>query len=172
MEGEALIAVGSNIEPEKNIEAALSLLDRHCPIRGISTFYRTRPLARDSQPDFLNGACRCETTHSPRALKYDVLRPIERELGRQRTEDPHAPRPIDLDIALMGGLVVNEDELRVPDPDIADRAFLAVPLYELAPEAVEPTTNQPLGEIVRKFSDTPMHCETEYTQQLRKRFLL
>jgi 2-amino-4-hydroxy-6-hydroxymethyldihydropteridine diphosphokinase len=172
MDGEALIAVGSNIDPEKNIESALALLDRRCPIRGISTFYRTRPAARDNQPDFLNGACRCETMYGPRALKFEILREIERKLGRERTDDPHAPRPIDLDIALMGGLAVDEDGLQIPDPDIAERAFLAVPLYELAPEAIIPPTQQSLADIVRTFAQTPMPCETEFTQQLRKRFLV
>jgi 2-amino-4-hydroxy-6-hydroxymethyldihydropteridine diphosphokinase len=172
MDGEALIAVGSNIDPEKNIEHALVLLDRQCPIRGISTFYRTPPVARDGQPDFLNGACRCETTHSPRSLKFEVLREIERTLGRERTDDAHAPRPIDLDIALMGGLVVDEDGLQIPDPDIAERAFLAVPLFELAPEAINPATHQSLADIVRRFVDTPMPCEAEFTQQLRMRFLV
>ncbi len=167
---DALIAVGSNIEPEVNIPKALELLDEQCPITAVSTFYRTRPIARDGQPDFLNGACRCTVSMSPRDLKYGVLRAIEAELGRVREADSHAPRTIDLDIGLMGDLVVQDEGLTIPDPDIESRAFLAIPFTEIAPGAIVPTSGKKLSELASSFEDEALQPEMELSELLRLRF--
>jgi 2-amino-4-hydroxy-6-hydroxymethyldihydropteridine diphosphokinase len=116
-------------------------------VTATSTFYWTEPLGRPGQPRFLNGAWRVETERSARELKFDVLRPIESALGRERNADKYAPRTIDLDVVLYGDGMIEEPDLTVPDPDIRDRPFLAVPLLELAPELRLPDTGERLAEL-------------------------
>lgn len=143
---EAFIAVGSNIEPERNIPAALEMLREAVCVTAVSTMYRTAPLGRPEQPPFVNGVWRVRTRLGARELKFAVLRRIEARLGRVRTGDARAARPIDLDIALFGDAVINEPDLVVPDPDILQRPFLAVPLVELAPGVRLPGTDVLLAE--------------------------
>lgn len=127
------IALGSNIEPEENILAALRLLSRQIHLLAVSNLYRTRPLDRPEQPNFINGVIAAESEMPPQRLKA-LLRQVEEDLGRVRTEDKHAARPIDLDMVAWDGPQVAEPELSLPDPQIAARVFLLVPLAELAPE--------------------------------------
>lgn len=164
----AFIAVGSNIEPERNVPAALERLTESERVTGTSTFYWTEPLGRPGQPPFLNGAWRVETERSARGLKLDVLRPIESALGRVRGEDKCAPRTIDLDVAIYGDEVIEEPDLTVPDPDIRERVFLAAPLLELAPELRLPDTGQRLAElpVLRRANEMEPACEL--TAKLRR----
>ncbi len=143
---DAFIAVGSNIEPERNVPRALECLMRRVEVTGVSTLYRTAALGRPEQAPFINGVWRIKTAIGPRELKFRVLRSVEGELGRVRTEDTYAPRTIDLDIAVYGELVVDEQDLVVPDPDIAGRPFLAVPLVELEPGIHVPGMDRPLAD--------------------------
>jgi 2-amino-4-hydroxy-6-hydroxymethyldihydropteridine diphosphokinase len=165
---DVLISVGSNITPEQSIPKALERLAERVALRAVSTFYRTPALGRPRQPDYLNGACRIATALPPRSLKFDVLRAIEGEMGRIRTEDAYASRAIDLDIALFGEMVVREPGVIIPDPSIVKRAFLALPLHELAPEAVLPDTGQPLSEAARALRTAGMTPATAFTEALRK----
>jgi len=142
------ISVGSNIDPEANVPEALKRLSREITILRISAFHRTEPLNRPEQDPFLNGVVEAETSLDPRDLKFSVLRKIEAELGRERSEDRYAARTIDLDILLCGDLVIDEPDLKIPDPEIAERPFLAIPLHELDPDLVLPGTNLSLKEIV------------------------
>jgi 2-amino-4-hydroxy-6-hydroxymethyldihydropteridine diphosphokinase len=149
----AYVAVGSNIEPRKNIPAALALLREHVTVAGVSTFYHSAAVGPDgrtnrAQSDFVNGVFEVRATQAPRELKYGVLRRIEERLGRVRTADKFAPRTIDLDVALYGDDVIDEPDLKLPAPDIA-RPFVAVPLLELAPDLVLPHTHEPLSCLWR-----------------------
>ena len=161
------IAVGANIEPEKHISEALERLKRYARIKAISTFYRTVPIGRPQQPAFLNGIWHIETAKTARALKFEVLRRIEAELGRVRTEDQYAARTIDLDIAVYGDAVINEPDLRVPDPDIRQRPFIAVPLLELAPCLVLPDTGERLSPIPSVKASTDLEPAYVFTESLR-----
>lgn len=161
------LAVGSNIEPEEHIPAALRRLGRSERVTGISTFYCTAAIGRPEQPAFLNGVWRIETTTAPRALKFDVLRSIEAELGRIRDRDKYAPRTIDLDILLYGDLVMVEADLRIPDPDLRSRPFLAVPLLELVPNLVLPDTGEPLSAIVKGQDISELEPAEAFTEHLR-----
>lgn len=169
---EALVSVGSNIEPETNIAQAISRLRDFVDLEAVSTFYRTSPLGRPDQPSFLNGVCLLETEGTPRWLKFGVLRQIESELGRTRTEDKYAPRAIDLDIALFGDEVVREPDLRVPDPDIRECPFLALPILELRPDVRLPDTGEALADIVAVLPESGMVADTRFTELLRARLLL
>jgi 2-amino-4-hydroxy-6-hydroxymethyldihydropteridine diphosphokinase len=168
---EAYISVGSNIEPEKNIPEALEKLKKYVRVKAISTFYRTVPIGRPEQPAFLNGVWQIDAEQSARELKFHVLRQIEAELGRVRTKDKYVPRTIDLDIALYGDVVINESDLRIPDPDIRQRPFIAVPLLELAPLLVLPDTGELLSslDIVKAIQELePVY---DFTEILRERII-
>ena len=174
-EHQVYIGIGSNIDPEANIVNALQLLAEHVQAHAISTFYGTAPLSRPEQPSFVNGVVEVGTGIEARPLKFGVLRPIEKTLGRVRTEDPYAARTIDLDILLFDDAVIHEPSgpdgaLHIPDPEIAARPFWAVPLLELAPDLILPGTAAPLAQAsaLRRRSDLhPMH---DFTNMLRERF--
>lgn len=167
---DAFIAVGSNIDPEANIAKALAHLSEQIEIRSVSTFYRVKPLARPEQPDFRNGVLKVDASGSPKSLKFDVLRPLEERLGRHRTEDKHAARTIDLDLILFGEVVLNEDYLTLPDPDIRERPFVAVPLLELAPQCTLPDTGEPLSAL--SATRTKLHADPYLTELLKARLAL
>jgi len=99
------------------------------------------------QPLFLNGVVKVRTGLDALTLKLDVLRGIESVLGRVRTADAHAARTIDLDILLYDSAIIEEPKLRIPDPDIRERPFLAIPLLELAPDLVLPDTGERLAAL-------------------------
>jgi len=165
----AFIAVGSNIEPRRHIPDALDKLQGQARVTGVSTFYRTEPLGGRAQPAFLNGVWRLETAISPRALKFDVLRTIESELGRVRTTDKYAARTIDLDLILYGERIVDEPDLILPDPDMRVRSFIAVPLLEIAPDLVIPGTGERLAFIVASLSTRRLEPDRNFTRGLQSR---
>lgn len=142
------IAVGANIDPEHNIPKALDRLHRQMPITAVSTFFRTQAIDRPEQDDYLNGVVSIMYTGALRDLKFAVLRRVEEALGRKRGPDAHAPRPIDLDIAVCGDVVHKRRGLVIPDPDIRQRPFLAAALLELEPELVMPDTQSMLKREV------------------------
>ena len=131
---QAIIALGSNIEPERNIRLAARLLGR-CDgwnVRAVSASYVSPAVGTDG-PDFHNAAVLIETSLDPREVRRR-LRDIEARMGRIRTEDKFAPRPIDLDIVAFEGFAGDVGGSPVPDPGLAEHAYLAVPAAEVAPE--------------------------------------
>jgi len=160
------IGVGSNIDPETNIPAAIKLLAGRVKVRALSTFYATAPMCCRDSSYFINGVIAVETDIPPRELKHFVLREIEDSLGRVRTADKFAPRTIDLDIIVYGDRVIAEPGLTIPDPDVFTRAFMAAPLAELAPDLVMPGSGKRVDEIAGSLTDesmTPLH---EFTAAL------
>lgn len=151
-----LITLGSNIEPERNLPRAVSMLRQnyHLRVRALSRVYESIPISATGgvaldQPPFLNAAALLESDgyYTLLALKFHVLRFIELLLGRRRSADKFAPRPIDLDLALYGDCVMSTPHLTLPDPDILTRAHVAVPLADVAPDWPHPLTGQRLAEI-------------------------
>jgi 2-amino-4-hydroxy-6-hydroxymethyldihydropteridine diphosphokinase len=126
----AFIAVGANIQPEDNIRAALAMLHEKSLVSGSSTFFRTEPVDRPDQPRFVNGVWRLDTTLHPLEIRGTLLGPIEKRLGRCRTEDKHAPRTIDLDLVLYDDWEMDDGSVRLPHPDV-HRPFVYVPVMEL-----------------------------------------
>ncbi|MBM3289963.1 MAG: 2-amino-4-hydroxy-6-hydroxymethyldihydropteridine diphosphokinase [Candidatus Hydrogenedentes bacterium] len=167
-EAGALIAIGSNIAPAENVPRALALLRDRVAIAAVSSFYWSDPVGAADQPRFLNGACRVRTALAPRELKFGVLRAIEDALGRVRTADKYAPREIDLDIAVFGEWNVDEDGLRLPDPDIRRRTFLAIPLAEVAPDWVVPGAGATLSEIADGMPRSGLELDAELTARCRQ----
>ena len=156
MSDPVFITLGSNIRPEENLQAALTLLRADVSVLRISRIYETEPV--DSYGDkFLNAAVLIESETPPGVLKFGMLRPIEALLGRVRTEDKNAPRTIDLDIALYGDTVIDnpDDQLVLPDPYILTRAHVALPLADLDPEFIHPVTGETLKHIAARFAGQP-----------------
>lgn len=168
----AYVAVGANIAPEHHIPEALVRLAGTVELQAVSTFYWTEPLGGKDQPAYLNGVAALDTTLTARALKFDVLRPTEASLGRIRTADAYAPRPIDLDIAVFGAQVWHEPDLRIPDPEIRERPFVAVPLLELAPDLTFPDTGEELRAVVEKMGAPHQEAAEAFTKELRARLHL
>src|SRR5690606_12755387 len=165
----AFIAVGSNIDPESNIPAALRMLQEYCPVLDVSRFYITRPLGPRSQPDFRNGAFLVRCSTDPGVLRREVLRPIEARLGRIRTDDRYAPRTIDLDIALIDDCMLDENGLCLPDPELRDRAFVALPILELDANAVMPDTGERVADLpIVRTNTTPPPVDEALTQTLKE----
>jgi 2-amino-4-hydroxy-6-hydroxymethyldihydropteridine diphosphokinase len=167
----AFIALGSNIEPGTNLARAVELLAQRLALRGVSRVYQSEAVGAPAAPPFLNAAALVETDLPPARLKREVLRGIEAELGRVRTADRNAPRTIDLDLVLYGDLVLDDPEaaLVLPDPEIATRAYLALPLADLAPATRHPTRDEPLAAIAARLGGTPGIRVTEaLTRRLRR----
>lgn len=142
------LTLGSNLEPRANLERAVARLRQEVEVEALSGVWESEPWGAPGTPRFLNAAVRLRTALAPAALKR-LLRRIEAELGRRRGSQRNAPRTIDLDIALFGSQVIDDPgaELRIPDPEILERAYLALPLAEVGPEQVHPVSGQPLAEI-------------------------
>jgi 2-amino-4-hydroxy-6-hydroxymethyldihydropteridine diphosphokinase len=131
----AYLGLGSNVgDREGNLRAALRLLGESpgIRVRARSSVYETEPVGEvTDQRDFLNAAVAVETELAPRDLLAACKR-IERGLGRE-PGTRHGPRPIDVDVLMVGDLVVREEGLTLPHPELAHRRFVLVPLLEIAP---------------------------------------
>jgi 2-amino-4-hydroxy-6-hydroxymethyldihydropteridine diphosphokinase len=137
------LLMGSNIQPEQNIRAALRRLQDFMELQAISGVYQT-PAVGSNGPDFLNLALRAVTPVDPAQLKLTVLRPVESELGRRRGPDKYAPRTMDLDLLIA--------DKKVLEPALWLQAFIAIPLADLLPDLVQPQTGQALREIAAQLS--------------------
>ncbi len=161
-----LISLGSNIDRERNLPQAIALL-RRCPnirLEAISPIYETKPVGGDpDQPAYFNAAVLLKTSLGPAALK-GTLGKIEQALGRVRTADKYAPRPIDLDIAFYDGQVFDLEGRHIPDPDIVKYAHVAWPLADLASDWTHPELGVTLSEIAKNMifleeADKPMQSQ-------------
>lgn len=164
----AFIGIGSNIEPAENVRAAIHSLVRQTRLVGISMVYSTAALGRPEQPPYYNCVVEIETEAPPAELKHGLLRAIENNLGRKRTADKYAPRTIDLDLLVYGDLALDAEGIRLPDPDILERPFLAIPLFELAPDMVLAGYGLYIGEIAARFSQDGMKPLKDYVKLLRE----
>lgn len=131
------LSLGGNLgDPQHSMAEALGLLDADSGIEvvAVSSLYRTPPWGKLDQPDFLNAAAKVTTSHDPRTL-LGICLEVERALKRVR-EERWGPRLIDIDILTFGEEIIRETGLEVPHPRMLERAFVLVPLAELAPDAV------------------------------------
>ena len=138
----ACVGLGGNMgDVPAALRAALAALDALPGSRLLraSRFYRTPAWGVEAQPDFINAAAVVDTTLAPRALLAALL-DIERAHGRERADDGSrwGPRTLDLDLLLYGGEVIDAPGLVVPHPQLHVRAFVLVPLAEIAPDAEVP----------------------------------
>jgi 2-amino-4-hydroxy-6-hydroxymethyldihydropteridine diphosphokinase len=131
------LSLGGNLgDPAKAMGAALRILDEDTSteVVRVSSLYRTPPWGKTDQPDFLNAAAEIETGLSPREL-LDLCLEAERRLKRVRQER-WGPRLVDIDILVFGDRRINEAGLDIPHPRMLERAFVLVPLAEIAPDFI------------------------------------
>ncbi len=134
------LGLGSNVGDRRaNLQTGVDLLGaRGVSVLASSSTYDTDPVGEIlEQAPFLNACVRIETELAPEAL-LDVGKVIERELGRDLSAPRHSPRPLDVDVLLLGGTEHRSDRLTLPHPQAAQRRFVLVPLVELDPELTTP----------------------------------
>jgi 2-amino-4-hydroxy-6-hydroxymethyldihydropteridine diphosphokinase len=152
----AYIGVGANLpgpagSPEATLAAAASRLVELGRVVGCSSLYSTSPVGFADQPRFLNAVLGLEMGLSPHDL-LEALLATEREFGRDRSAGfVNGPRTLDLDILLYGDLVVSGFDLQIPHPRLAERAFVLVPLHEIAPQATDPRTGATVSQYLENL---------------------
>ena len=148
------LSLGSNLgDREATIEKALLEIDQleSTQITRVSSIYDTDPVEVQDQPRFLNVVIEIESDIGPHQLLWN-LKLIERRLGRVRAKR-WGPRVIDIDILLHGDRVVDEPELTLPHPALADRAFVLIPLSEMVPDLPHPVLGERISELMDRLSD-------------------
>lgn len=154
----AVILIGSNISPERNVELVLNKLVEHLSIQKLSSIWETASIGIKS-PNFLNLAFLANTNYFENELKCNVLRKIELDLGRVHTGDKCAPRTMDLDIILFDDQVVDED--------LWENAFIALPVAELFPEIQNPMSGESLIKTAKRLQkDIYAIVRPDLTKQL------
>ncbi len=136
---DAYVGLGSNLQhPEAQLQAAIAALHRlpGTSVDAVSHFYRTAPVDLVQQPDFLNAVVRLRTALAPRPL-LDALLAIEQSQGRIRSV-PNGPRTLDLDLLMHADHRMDEPGLVLPHPRMLCRAFVMVPLGDVAPDLILP----------------------------------
>ena len=142
------LALGANLgDRQSKLLQALQLIRARMSIEKVSACYETKPVGYLEQPDFLNMTCLVTTELPPQELLL-FLKQIERQMGRQASFR-NAPRPIDLDILLYDNLILESPELTIPHPRMSERAFVLVPLAEIAPAVIHPVLKLTVAELLR-----------------------
>jgi 2-amino-4-hydroxy-6-hydroxymethyldihydropteridine diphosphokinase len=134
------LGLGSNVgDRESHLRAAIELLsERGVEVEAISSTYETEPVGEVlDQADFLNAAIRIRTELEPEAL-LDLCKEIEVARGRALDAPRHSPRPLDVDLLLLGNLELSSERLTLPHPEVSSRRFVLAPLLELDPELALP----------------------------------
>jgi 2-amino-4-hydroxy-6-hydroxymethyldihydropteridine diphosphokinase len=138
------LSLGSNIEPEINLPRSIELLAEHGEIVKLSRAWESAAVGSDG-PNFLN-ACALFLTSLPLAeLKDQVIHPIEAELGRKRTADKYAPRPIDIDAVLFDDQSCHDKFWKM--------AFVVIPLAEINPQLQNPVTHESIIETATRLRE-------------------
>ena len=135
------LLLGSNIQPEHNLPRAIDFLQNQLTILRISSVWETSPVG-STGPNFLNAALLAQTPLNQKKIKLQIITPLEAEMGRVRSADKNAPRPIDLDIILFDGQIL--------DPTLWLFAHRAVPMAEIQPDILS-EAGETLKEAAEKF---------------------
>lgn len=152
----AYIGMGGNVaswagRPEATLLAARERLSALGPLAASSSLYSTTPVGYADQPRFVNAVVAIETALTARQL-LTALMELEHEFGRDRSASFHnGPRPLDLDILLYGESQIHEPDLIVPHPRLGERAFVLVPLQQIAPALVIPGLGRPVSALLENL---------------------
>jgi 2-amino-4-hydroxy-6-hydroxymethyldihydropteridine diphosphokinase len=150
------LGLGSN-EGDRlaNLRAARTALERDVEVTGASSVYETAPQGEViDQPDFLNACLRIRTDLDPEPL-LDVCKQVERELGREQGGPRHGPRPIDVDLLLLGAVEHRSERLTLPHAEVTSRRFVLEPLLELDPELTLPDGTR-LADSMAAVAEQPV----------------
>ena len=149
----AYIGMGGNLSswagaPEATLVAAASRLESLGRVAARSSLYSTEPVGIAEQPRFVNAVVALETELEPSQLLSELLA-IELEFGRDRSAGvANGPRTLDLDILLFDEVQIDEPGLEIPHPRLAERAFVLIPLSEIAPRASDPRTGKTVTQLL------------------------
>lgn len=166
------IGLGSNLasvtnQPKQQLISAKNAIDvlTDCQVINCSSIYQSKALTLDDEPqdDYCNAVIQVETQLSAESL-LDALQAIETQQGRIR-EKRWGARTIDLDILLYGDKLIHTQRLVVPHPEMLNRDFVLIPLYQIAPDTriADDSGNKTLKEIVAKYSDTSLKLVGEFS---------
>ena len=143
------LGLGSNIgDRQENLNKALEYLSQRLRLAEVSSVYDTEPVGNPTQPRFLNMVCQVKTMLKPKDLLV-LAKGIERKMGRL-PGSPNSPRIIDIDILFYGDEVIKMPELVIPHPRLTHRAFILVPMAEIAPDLVHPVNKKTIKELLKE----------------------
>lgn len=150
------LALGTNLgDRSANLRAAIGALLPEVKVLAESKIYETPPWGIENQPAFLNMAVKCETTLKPEPL-LKCLKQLEARLGREKSFR-WGPRLIDLDILFYDDLLFESDALTLPHPRLHERAFVLVPLADIAPEYIHPVLRKTIRELLAGVDASGIH---------------
>lgn len=164
MESNIFLGLGSNVGDRLNnlrLSVDKILSSEKCTLKKHSSIYETRPYGNLEQGNFLNSVIQIETNLTPDQL-FDLIKEVEIELGRKKTDKKWAPREIDIDILFYNQLIYNEKYLIIPHPEVLKRDFVLIPMIEIAPDFFHPVIKKKISELDCKLSESFIINKTDY----------